>query len=90
MKSDVLLRMAQELSFQKVEDLLAGIGFGEISIRQVVNRMLPKEEVEDKKEEESLSFTPRRLSQGKRGGFDSGDSGCDDPFRQMLFPPSRR
>ncbi len=67
MKSDALQRIAQELSFQKVEDLLAGIGFGEISIRQVVNRMLPKEEVEEKKEEEPLSISPRHTPREKGG-----------------------
>ncbi len=67
MKSDALLRIAQELSFQKAEDLLAGIGFGEISVRQVVNRMVPKDEVEEKKEEETLSVSVRRHPREKGG-----------------------
>jgi GTP diphosphokinase / guanosine-3',5'-bis(diphosphate) 3'-diphosphatase len=50
MKSESLLRIAQEFSLQKAEDLLASIGFGKISARQVINRILPKEETEEKKE----------------------------------------
>ena len=86
MKSDVLLRIAQELSFQKVEDLLAGIGFGEISIRQVVNRMLPKEEVEDKKEEESLSFTSRRSPKEKGGVLIRGIQDVMTRFAKCCSP----
>ena len=69
MKSDYLLRVAQELSFQKVEDLLAGIGFGKISIRQVLHRMMPKEEEEkEQKEAESLSFPARRQPRKESSG----------------------
>lgn len=86
MKSDVLQRIAQELSFQKVEDLLAGIGFGEISIRQVVNRMLPKEEVEDKKEEESLSFTSRHSPKEKGGVLIRGIQDVMTRFAKCCSP----
>ena len=68
MKSDSLLLVAQELSFQKVEDLLAGIGFGKISIHHVIHRMLPKEEIEPKKEMESLTFPLRRHPPKEKGG----------------------
>ena len=68
MKSDSLLRVAQELSFQKVEDLLAAIGFGEISIRQVVHRMMPREALEEKTEEESLAFPLRKHPPKEKGG----------------------
>jgi GTP diphosphokinase / guanosine-3',5'-bis(diphosphate) 3'-diphosphatase len=86
MKSDALLRIAQELSFQKVEDLLAGIGFGEISIRQVVNRMLPKEEIEDKKEEESLSFSSRRPPKEKGGVLIRGIQDVMTRFAKCCTP----
>jgi guanosine-3',5'-bis(diphosphate) 3'-pyrophosphohydrolase len=81
-----LLRIAQELSFQKIEDLLAGLGFGEISIRQVVNRMLPKEEVEDKKEEESLSFTSRRSPKEKGGVLIRGIQDVMTRFAKCCTP----
>jgi GTP diphosphokinase / guanosine-3',5'-bis(diphosphate) 3'-diphosphatase len=67
MKSETLLRTAQEFSLQKVEDLLAAIGFGKISIRQVVHRMLPKDE-QEKKELESLTVPLRRYPPKEKGG----------------------
>ncbi|MBA4395499.1 MAG: GTP pyrophosphokinase, partial [Desulfobacca sp.] len=68
MKSDSLLRMAQEFSLQKAEDLLAAIGFGKISIRQVIHRMFPKEESEEKKEPDPMAFPVRRHPPKEKGG----------------------
>jgi len=69
MKSESLLRVAQELSLQKVEDLLASIGFGKISVRQVIHRILPKkEESGEKKEPESVTFPQRRHPPKEKGG----------------------
>jgi guanosine-3',5'-bis(diphosphate) 3'-pyrophosphohydrolase len=85
MKSDALLRVAHELSFQKVEDLLAGLGFGEISIRQVVNRMLPKEEVEEKQEEEAPAFS-RRTTKEKGGVLIRGIQDVMTRFAKCCTP----
>ena len=68
MKADSLLRVAQELSLQKVEDLLAGIGFGKISIHQVINRMIPKGEAEEKKEPETMAIPQRHHAPKEKGG----------------------
>lgn len=68
MKSDSLLRMAQDFSLQKVEDLLAAIGFGKISIRQVIHRLMPKEETEEKKGPDSQAFAVRRPPAKEKGG----------------------
>jgi GTP pyrophosphokinase len=68
LKGEAMLRIAQELSFQKVEDLLAAIGFGEISARQVVHRLLPKEETEEKKTDESLSLSLKKQTAREKGG----------------------
>jgi GTP pyrophosphokinase len=68
MKGESLLRVAQEFSLQKVEDLLASIGFGKISVRQVIHRILPKEETEEKKEPEPLPVPPRRRPAKDTGG----------------------
>lgn len=68
MKSDSLLRMAQEFSLRKADDLLAAIGFGKISIRQVINRMFPKAEGEEKKEPDSMDFPVRRHPPKEKGG----------------------
>jgi GTP diphosphokinase / guanosine-3',5'-bis(diphosphate) 3'-diphosphatase len=69
MKSDSLQRIAQELSLQKGEDLLASIGFGKISVRQVIHRMLPKEAVEEKQESEVKIATKRKQPAKKEGGI---------------------
>jgi GTP pyrophosphokinase len=69
MKAESLLKTAQEFSFQRVEDLLAGIGFGKISVLQVIHRMRPKEEVEGKKEGETLAFPKRRRQPRAKGGI---------------------
>lgn len=41
MKSDQLEAIAKELSFQSIPDLLAQIGFGKVSAKQVVGRLKP-------------------------------------------------
>jgi GTP diphosphokinase / guanosine-3',5'-bis(diphosphate) 3'-diphosphatase len=63
MKSESLQRVAQEFSLQKGEDLLASIGFGKISVRQVIHRMLPREEAEEKKELEVKVKSPAKRKQ---------------------------
>ena len=47
-KSEELDSTATAFGFQKVEDLIATVGFGKYSARQVLGRMFPAEEVEDK------------------------------------------
>ena len=42
MKNEQILAIANELSFHSVEDLVAQIGFGKISPKQVVGRLKPK------------------------------------------------
>jgi GTP diphosphokinase / guanosine-3',5'-bis(diphosphate) 3'-diphosphatase len=39
-----LQKAAQELSFVRIDDLLAGVGFGKISANKVIAQLLPKEE----------------------------------------------
>jgi GTP pyrophosphokinase len=49
LKSDVLVAAAKELSFRSVEDLLAQIGLGRASARQVLSRIRPKIETKEEK-----------------------------------------
>ena len=42
LKSDQIDAVAKELSFHSVEDLLAQIGFGKVSPKQVIGRLKPK------------------------------------------------
>jgi len=67
-KGEALQRVAQELSFQKMEDLLAALGFGEISVRQVVHRLLPKEESPEKKPEPSFLASLKKRFKKEKGG----------------------
>ncbi len=39
-----LQRVTKELSFVRIDDLLAAVGFGKISANQVISKLLPKEE----------------------------------------------
>lgn len=54
MKPKALLKAAAALGFSKVENLMAGIGYGKISVQQVMARLIPEEKIlERKKREES-------------------------------------
>ena len=47
MKNEQILSIAKEFSFHSVEDLIAQIGFGKISPRQVLGRLKPKLGIKD-------------------------------------------
>ncbi|MBW2116345.1 MAG: bifunctional (p)ppGpp synthetase/guanosine-3',5'-bis(diphosphate) 3'-pyrophosphohydrolase [Deltaproteobacteria bacterium] len=49
MKSKQLSAIAKDLSFHSVEDLIAQIGFGKISPKQIIGRLKPKLGIKDEK-----------------------------------------
>jgi GTP pyrophosphokinase len=49
MKNEQILLIAKEFSFHSVEDLIAQIGFGKISPRQVLGRLKPKLGIKDER-----------------------------------------
>ena len=49
MKNEQVLSIAKEFSFHSVEDLIAQIGFGKISPRQVLGRLKPKLGIKDER-----------------------------------------
>jgi len=49
MKNEQVAAIAKELSFHSVEDLLAQIGFGKISPKQVIGRLKPKLGIKEEK-----------------------------------------
>ena len=49
LKSDQIAAIAKELSFQSADDLIAQIGFGKISARQVIGRLRPKLGIREEK-----------------------------------------
>jgi GTP diphosphokinase / guanosine-3',5'-bis(diphosphate) 3'-diphosphatase len=56
LKSDPMLAVAQKCNYQTVEDLLASLGYGETTIKQVVNRI--QDTVKTTVAEESLEILP--------------------------------
>ncbi len=63
MKSPEMEEAARKFSMKSPEDLLVAVGYGKVSVHQVVNRFLPEEE-----EEEEIVFTkPKKRKKGSSG-----------------------
>jgi GTP pyrophosphokinase len=71
MKKDSLRRIASSLSFNNEEELLASIGFGRTSARQVVAQLLPEEVIRDqeKREKSRLRRLVQRVSRKAQPGI---------------------
>ncbi|MBM4277809.1 MAG: bifunctional (p)ppGpp synthetase/guanosine-3',5'-bis(diphosphate) 3'-pyrophosphohydrolase [Deltaproteobacteria bacterium] len=52
MKSGELAKVAGEFSFQEAEDLIAAVGYGKVTVNQIIGKLLPPEKLEKKEEEE--------------------------------------
>jgi GTP pyrophosphokinase len=50
-KSGELAKVANEFSFQGVEDLIAAVGYGKMTANQIIGKILPQEELEQQREE---------------------------------------
>jgi guanosine-3',5'-bis(diphosphate) 3'-pyrophosphohydrolase len=50
-KSGELAKVANEFSFQGVEDLIAAVGYGKVTANQIIGKILPQEKLEQQKEE---------------------------------------
>lgn len=51
-KSGELLKVASEFSFQTVDDLVAAIGYGKITVNQVIGKIVPQDKIEQKEQKE--------------------------------------
>ncbi len=69
MKNEQILSIAKEFSFHSVEDLIAQIGFGKISPRQVLGRLKPKLGIKD---ERPPSLVGKMVGRFKRRRGDLG------------------
>ena len=69
MKNEQILSIAKEFSFHSVEDLIAQIGFGKISPRQVLGRLKPKLGIKD---ERPPSLVGKMVGRFKRRKGDLG------------------
>ncbi len=66
---DVLGKLAGEFSLSKADDLLAQIGYGKVSARQVIDRLVPQDQLKEKAPDHPVvSAMKRVLSPG--GGSD--------------------
>jgi len=63
-KSEQILAVAKDLSFNTVEDLLANLGFGRVSVKQVMTRLKPKLGIVE--EEAYSSLVSKMVSRIKR------------------------
>jgi GTP pyrophosphokinase len=50
-KSGELAKVASDLSYQGVEDLIAAVGYGKVTANQIIGKILPQEKLEQQKEE---------------------------------------
>lgn len=51
-KSGDLAKVANEFSFQGVDDLIAAVGYGKVTANQIIGKILPQERLEQKREEQ--------------------------------------
>jgi GTP diphosphokinase / guanosine-3',5'-bis(diphosphate) 3'-diphosphatase len=58
---DILLKVANEHGLLRVDDLYAAIGYGKISTRQILGRIVPTEELREKPPESGLASMVRRV-----------------------------
>ncbi len=67
LKSEQLSAVAKEFSFHSVEDLVAQIGLGKVSAKQVIGRLKPKLGIRDEKPSGIVSKVVGRMKRRKGG-----------------------
>ena len=67
-RSDQIKAIAEDLSFQSTEELVAQIGFGKVSARQVVGRLKPKLGIQEDRSRSLMSKMVGRLKRPKGQG----------------------
>jgi guanosine-3',5'-bis(diphosphate) 3'-pyrophosphohydrolase len=65
LKSEPIESIAKDLSFHTVQDLLANVGYGKISARQVIGRLKPKLGIEEDKHPSIVSKMVSRIRRKK-------------------------
>jgi len=51
-KSGDLAKVADEFSFQSVDDLIAAVGYGKVTANQIIGKILPQEKLEEQEEQQ--------------------------------------
>jgi GTP pyrophosphokinase len=67
LKNEQLSAVAKELSFHSAEDLVARIGLGTVSAKQVIARLKPRLGIKDEKQSGIVSKMVDRMKRRKRG-----------------------
>jgi GTP diphosphokinase / guanosine-3',5'-bis(diphosphate) 3'-diphosphatase len=67
LKSDPMLEVAQKCNYQAVEDLLAALGYGEVTVKQVVNRI--QDTIKDQAAADVVEILPSKRPSNDNGDF---------------------
>ena len=70
-KSGDLARVADELSFQGVDDLIAAVGYGKLTANQIIGKILPQERLEQLEEEQKEGRLKHFIKKITRGPKDA-------------------
>jgi guanosine-3',5'-bis(diphosphate) 3'-pyrophosphohydrolase len=70
-KSGDLAKVANEFSYQGVEDLIAAVGYGKVTANQIIGKILPQEKLEQQKEELQEGRLKHLLQKITRGPKDA-------------------
>ena len=87
--AEALSRVASELGLPRADDLCASIGYGKISARNVLGRLVPQEQLGEQKKETAIASVVRRVLRPNQDtitvrGFDDlmvFRAGCCNPIR---------
>ncbi len=61
LESDAVLAAAEEFGAQRAEDLLAQIGYGKVSARQVLDKLVPQDQLKEKAPEHPVLTAVKRV-----------------------------
>ncbi len=68
LKTDAFEKASSAFGFHRVEDLIASVGFGKYSARQVLSRLFPPEEIDDRLDQsEEIRISTKKATAHKRG-----------------------
>ena len=68
-KSGDLAKVANEFSYQGVDDLIAAVGYGKVTANQIIGKILPQERLEQQKEEQEegrLKHLFKKITRGPK------------------------
>ncbi|HIC92406.1 MAG TPA: bifunctional (p)ppGpp synthetase/guanosine-3',5'-bis(diphosphate) 3'-pyrophosphohydrolase [Syntrophaceae bacterium] len=69
LKSEELTKAASELSIQSVDDLLASVGYGKISPRHVIGKLIPREQLDSGKATALERLVQKVIKRRDKGGI---------------------